>query len=50
MFDNSVKSTIDEVKHFLHTVHADFEQFQVRHKKDHNDINVKSQKLQEAHN
>jgi len=45
MFDNSVKLTIDEVKHFLHTVHADFEQFQLRHKKDHNDINVKSQKL-----
>jgi hypothetical protein len=44
MFDNSVKSTIDEVKHFLHTVHSDFEQFQIRHKKDHNDINLKSQK------
>ncbi len=50
MFDNSVKSTIDEVKHFLHTVHSDFEQFQIRHKKDHNDINSKSQKLQDAHN
>ena len=36
--EEHVKSNIDEAKHFLHTVHTDFEQFQLKHKQEHLDI------------
>lgn len=35
------KSSLDEVNTFLHTVHADFEQFLIKHKKEHVEVNMK---------
>ena len=33
--ENFVKSNSDEIKHFLHQVHTDFENFQLRHRDEH---------------
>lgn len=39
---------MEEVNQFLHNVHQDLENFLRKHKKDHNELNLKVQKLSEV--
>lgn len=41
------KSNLSEVNTFLHTVHADFENFLHKHKKEHTGVNMKLLKFTE---
>jgi len=41
------KSNLSEVNSFLHTVHADFENFLHKHKKEHSNMNMKLLKVTE---
>lgn len=41
------KSNLSEVNSFLHTVHADFENFLIKHKKEHTGLNMKLLKVTE---
>lgn len=41
------KSNLTEVTTFLHTVHTDFESFLVKHKKEHNNMNMRLLKVSE---
>lgn len=43
-----VRSAGDEMKHFMHQIHGDFENFQRRHREEHIDINKKLLNLQEV--
>lgn len=42
------KSSMEEVNQFLHNVHQDLENFLRKHKKEHNELNLKIQKLSEV--
>ena len=42
------KSSMEEVNQFLHNVHQDLENFLRKHKKEHNELNLKVQKLSEV--
>ena len=41
------KLSLDEVNTFLHTVHADFETFLNKHKKEHTNLNMRVLKMGE---
>ena len=43
-----MRSSMEEVNQFLHTVHQDLENFLKRHKKEHNELNLKVSKLSEV--
>lgn len=43
--EDAVKSTSDEIKHFLHSVLSDFEAFQLRHREEHIALGKKLFKL-----
>ena len=44
----SMRSATEEVNCFLHSVHQDLENFLKRHKKEHNELNLKVSKLSEV--
>lgn len=41
MSEQLVRSAGDEMKHFMHQIHGDFENFQRRHREEHIEINKK---------
>jgi cell division septum initiation protein DivIVA len=43
-----MRSSTEEVNQFLHTVHQDLEGFLTKHKKEHNELNLKVSKLSEV--
>ena len=43
-----MRSATEEVNCFFHSVHQDLESFLKRHKKEHNELNVKVAKLSEV--
>jgi hypothetical protein len=45
--ENMTKSNLNEVNTFLHTVHADFEGFLNKHKKEHTGVNMRLLKVTE---
>jgi hypothetical protein len=45
--ENMTKSNLNEVNTFLHTVHADFEGFLIKHKKEHTGVNMRLLKVTE---
>jgi putative cell wall-binding protein len=45
--ESMTKSNLSEVNTFLHTVHADFENFLHKHKKEHTGVNMKLLKFTE---
>ena len=47
LVDNVSRSNIKEVQGFLHTVHSDFENFLLKHKKDHTNLNLRQLKVTE---
>ena len=49
-YETSVKSQVEEIKNFLHTVHKDLELFLRKNKKDFSEMNMKSMKLTELAN
>ena len=48
--EHRVKSQVEEIKNFLHSVHKDFERFIIKNKKDFSEFNMKSLKLTELAN
>lgn len=46
--EQSMRSSMEEVNQFLQNVHADFEKFLKRHAREHNDVNLKIQKLSDV--
>lgn len=47
-YEQSTKSSMEEVNQFLHTVHQDLENFLRKHKKEHTELNMKTSKLSEV--
>jgi len=45
--EDLTKSSLEEVNTFLHTVHQDVENFLIKHKKEHADLNMRMLKLTE---
>ncbi len=46
--DRNIKSSLEEVKQFLHSVHQDFESYLGRHKRDMHETNLKINKMTEV--
>jgi hypothetical protein len=42
-----VNSQLEEAKHFVNNVHQDFEKFLIKHRQEHQDMNLKTMKLSE---
>lgn len=47
MTETSMTSKSEEINQFLLNVHSDFENFLKKHKKEHNELNLKNVKLSE---
>lgn len=46
--EQQMRSSMEEVNQFLQNVHSDFEKFLKRHGREHNDVNLKIQKLSDV--
>ena len=45
--EDTTQKSLEEVNTFLHTIHSDFENFLIKHRKEHTNLNVRLVKMNE---